>query len=151
MLNEGDAAPDFSLEGSDGREHTLGDFRGKYLVLYFYPRDDTPGCTAEAKCFTNSKAFIKKLGAEVAGVSADDMVSHDRFISKYGINFLLLSDPEKKMIKAYGAYGNKGIFGMGIIRKTYIIDKDGKIVKIFPRVRAAGHDQQIIDFLKTKK
>lgn len=151
MLKENDKAPDFSLMGSDGKTHSLGDFKGKYLVLYFYPRDDTPGCTTEAKCFNGGKMMIRSLGGEIVGVSADSLESHDKFISKYGLGFLLLSDPDKKMINKYEAYGDKGIFGMGIIRKTYIIGKDGRILKIFPRVKAQDHDKQVVEFLKTQK
>jgi len=150
MLREGEAAPSFSLEGSDGKKHTLKEFRGKRLVLYFYPKDDTIGCTIEAKCFNARMDEIRQADAEVVGVSADDTESHGRFVSKYDLGFLLLSDPDKKTIKKYDAYGNRGIFGMGIIRKTFIIGKDGRIVKIFPRVRPNGHDKEVIEFLRNQ-
>lgn len=126
----------------------MREFKGKTLVLYFYPKDDTPGCTIEAKCFNARMADLRKEGAEVVGVSADDMDSHNRFISKYGLGFLLLSDPGKDMIKRYDAYGSRGIFGIGIIRKTFVIGKDGRIVKIFPKVHADGHDREVLEFLR---
>lgn len=150
MLKEGDAAPNFSLSGSDVKKHTLKEFKGRFLVLYFYPKDDTMGCTIEAKCFNARMGEIKLENAEVVGVSADDLESHGRFISKYDLGFLLLSDPGKKTIKEYGSYGNKGIFGMGIIRKTFIIGKDGKILKIFPRVHPNGHDREVVEFLRSQ-
>lgn len=149
MLKEEDKAPDFSLIGSDGKKHGLKEFKGSYLVLYFYPKDDTIGCTLEAKCFNARMGDIKAAGAEVVGVSADDLESHERFKSKYNLGFLLLSDPNKKTIKEYDSYGNKGIFGMGILRNTFVVGKDGRILKIFKRVHAQGHDKQVMDFLKT--
>ena len=147
MLKEGDMAPDFQLEGTDGKMHTLKEFRGKYLVLYFYPKDDTPGCTTEAKGFTASLDEIRKRGAEVVGVSKDDLQSHGKFCSKYGLKLLLLSDPTSAMIKSYDAHGDLGIFGMGTLRKTYIIDKDGKIAKIYPKVKPDGHEKEVLEFL----
>jgi len=149
MLAEVDSkAPDFSLEGSDGDTHSLSDFSGRYLILYFYPKDDTPGCTTEAKGFNKKLEEIERMGATVVGVSADDVQSHNRFCSKYGLRFLLLSDPSHKMIEKYGAYGNKGIFGMGVFRKTVVIDKKGAIIKMFDKVNPVGHEDQIIEFLK---
>lgn len=149
MLKENDKAPAFSLVGSDGKKHTLKEFEGRRLVLYFYPKDDTIGCTLEAKCFNGSMAEIRKENAVVVGVSADDMDSHNRFRDKYDLGFLLLSDPSMKTIKDYDSYGNRGIFGMGIIRNTFVIGKDGKILKIFKRVRPQGHDKEVIEFLRS--
>jgi len=149
MLSENSPAPDFSLPGSDGKQHTLSEFNGRYLVLYFYPKDDTPGCTSEAKCLNGSIIQIRALGAEVVGVSADSIDSHGKFAKKYNLGFLLLSDPEKKMIKAYDSFGNKGIFGWGILRKTYIIDGQGSIAKIFPKVKAGEHDKEVLEFLRS--
>ncbi len=143
-------APNFELQGSDGKKHKLKEFEGKYLVLYFYPKDDTAGCTIEAKGFNSKLAEIEKLGAKVVGVSADDFESHCKFISKYGLNFLLLSDTSTNMLKEYDAYGNKGVFGWGVFRKTYIIDKNGTILKIFPKVSPDGHENEIIDFIKSQ-
>ncbi len=151
MVEEKEKAPDFLLMGSDGKKHALGEFKGKYLVLYFYPRDDTPGCTSEAKCFTGSREEIRKLGADVVGISKDSVESHEKFRSKYGLNFLLLSDPESKTIKAYDSYGDRGIFGKGTLRNTFIISGDGKIMKIFRKVKPNGHDREVIEFLKSVK
>ena len=142
MLKEGDAAPDFELDGSDGAKHRLKDYRGKYLVLYFYPKDNTPGCTIEANEFNKKLEEIRKLNAEVIGVSKDDLKSHGKFMDKYGLKFLLLSDTDSKTIKDYGAYGDRGIFGMGTLRNTYIIGKDGKIAKIYEKVKPIALDPE---------
>jgi peroxiredoxin Q/BCP len=149
MVEANSKAPDFRLKGSDGKEHNLSEFKGKYLVLYFYPKDDTPGCTIEAKGFNKKLEEIRKKGAEIVGVSKDDLKSHDKFCSKYGLEFLLLSDPESKAIKAYGAYGDRGIFGMGTLRNTYIIDKKGKIAKVFEKVNPKGHEDEILEALSS--
>ncbi len=147
MITEGSKAPDFSLNGTDGKTHKLSEFRSKSVVLYFYPRDDTPGCTVEAKGFNKYLEKFRKLGAEVIGISNDSIDSHRKFCSKYSLNFLLLSDPENKVIKMYDAYGNKGVFGWGTLRKTYIIDKKGIIVKIFSKVHPLGHDAEVASIL----
>ena len=147
MVNEGSAAPDFELDGSDGKKHSLKDFKGKYLVLYFYPKDNTPGCTIEANEFNKNLEKIRSLGADVVGVSKDDLKSHGKFRDKYDLKFLLLSDPESKTIKAYDAYGDRGIFGMGTLRNTYVIDKQGKLAKIFEKVSPKGHAGEVIEFL----
>ncbi len=147
MLNVGDPAPEFKLEGTDGKVHTLKEFGGKYLVLYFYPKDDTPGCTTEAKGFNARLDEIRKRGAEVVGVSKDEMESHEKFCSKYGLKLLLLSDPSNTVIGSYDAYGDRGLFGWGTLRKTYIIDKRGKIAKIYPKVQPLGHEKEILEFL----
>lgn len=144
MIREKGDAPDFSLMGSDGKRHSLKDFAGKYLVLYFYPKDNTPGCTIEAKAFNSSLAEFKKRNAVVVGVSKDDLKSHDKFVSSCSLDFLLLSDPESKTIKEYGAYGSRGIFGMGTLRNTYLIDKKGKVAKIFEKVKPSGHDKEVL-------
>ncbi|HVC58170.1 MAG TPA: peroxiredoxin [Candidatus Acidoferrales bacterium] len=151
MLAEGNKAPDFSLPDSDGKTRKLGDYKGKNVVLYFYPKDDTPGCTIEAKDFTRDLDEVHKLNAEVLGVSSDTKESHCDFNDKYSLKVTLLSDPESKTIKDYEAYGNKGVFGWGTIRKTYVIGKDGKILKIYPKVQAIGHSREVIEFLKTVK
>ena len=148
VVESGSIAPDFSLDGSDGKKHSLKEFAGRYLVLYFYPRDDTPGCTIEARGFNSRLAELRGMGAEVVGVSSDSYGSHCKFSSKYGLGFLLLSDPSHKVIREYGAYGSRGIFGMGTLRKTYIIDKKGKVIKAYPKVSPAGHEDEIIGFLK---
>src|SRR5271170_1344459 len=113
MLSEGSKAPDFGLKGNDGKSHRLSDFRGKDVVLYFYPGDDTTGCTIEAKGFNESLDRFRKRGAEIIGVSKDSVESHRKFCGKYSLRFLLLSDPESKIIKMYDSYGNKGAFGFG--------------------------------------
>lgn len=151
-LAEGETAPNFKLPGTDGKEHSLSDFKGKYIVLYFYPKDDTPGCTKEACNFRDSIAKIKKLGAEVVGISADSIDSHNKFGKKYDLNFLLLSDPKKRVISAYNAWGKKNIFGnvgLGIIRSTFVIDRHGKVAKVISPVKVEGHDQEIIEFLRS--
>ena len=150
MLKEGENAPGFSLLGSDGKKHRLDEFKGKVLVLYFYPKDDTPGCTSEAKCLNSSIGEIRKRGAEVVGVSADSIESHKKFAGKHGLGFLLLSDPEKETIKGYGAYGSRGIFGEGTLRKTFIIDRKGNVAKIFEKVNAGSHDKEVLDFLNAE-
>jgi thioredoxin-dependent peroxiredoxin len=147
MINVGDNAPDFSLKGIDGKNHKLSDFKGTNVVLYFYPRDDTPGCTIEAKGFNKSFGILKGLNAEVIGISNDPVESHKKFCNKYSLGILLLSDVNNKVIKMYDAYGDKGIFGKGTLRKTYIIDKDGKITKIFGKVRPLGHNKEVIEAL----
>lgn len=147
MISEGSKAPDFNLKGSDGKMHRLSDFKGKYVVLYFYPKDDTSGCTIEAKGFNAALGEFKKLGAEVIGVSKDDLDSHKKFCDKYSLSFLLLSDPGLEMIKSYDSYGDKGIFGMGTFRKTFVIDKKGTIIKIFGKVHPLGHDKEVLEIL----
>ena len=149
MVKEGSKAPSFSLEGSDGKRHTLSEFKGSYLVLYFYPRDDTPGCTVEAKEFNENLPDIRGVGAEVVGISKDDLKSHDKFCGKYGLSFLLLSDPESKTIKDYGAYGDRGIFGIGTLRNTYVIDGMGNIAKVYEKVKAKGHSSEVLGFLRS--
>ncbi|MGC8676207.1 MAG: peroxiredoxin [Candidatus Micrarchaeia archaeon] len=149
-LHEGDSAPEFELEGNDGKKHTLNEFKGKYLVIYFYPKDNTPGCTAEACAFRDSTSSIRQAGAEVIGISKDSIDSHKKFAGKHELNFLLLSDPESKTIKAYGAYGNKGVFGFGTLRKTYIIDKSGKVAKVLEKIKPEEHAAKAIEFLKSQ-
>ncbi len=141
-------APDFRLMGVDGKNHTLKEFKGRYVVLYFYPKDDTPGCTIEAKDFTKNAEDIRKLGAEIVGVSTDDFESHCNFRDKYGLGILLLSDPERRVIKEYDSYGERGAFGPGTLRKTYIIGRDGRIVKNFGKVNPLGHAEAVLKALK---
>lgn len=149
MLKEGAKAPSFSLPDSDGKMRKLSDYKGKKnVVLYFYPKDDTPGCTIEARDFTKHLAEIHRLNAEVLGVSSDGEESHCDFTDKYKLKVTLLSDPKSRTIKKYDAYGDKGIFGWGTLRKTYIIGKDGKIAKIYPKVQPFGHAVQVIKDIK---
>lgn len=141
-------APDFTLIDEDSRSRSLKDFAGKWLVLYFYPKDDTPGCTTEACSLRDARDDLAELGAEVVGISKDDASSHDKFKAKHSLNFTLLSDPEGKTIEAYGAWGKK-MFGVeGILRQTFIVNPNGDIVKKFGRVTPLGHGRQVIETLK---
>ncbi len=151
MVSEGDKAPDFSLPGSDGKIHNLSDYKGRYVVLYFYPKDNTPGCTIEAREFTAHAEEIRKLGAEIIGVSKDTIDAHNRFAEKQHLGILLLSDPESKVIKEYGAYGNRGVFGFGTLRQTFIISPSGRIVKKFEKVKPMGHANEVINVLEKLK
>lgn len=137
-------APSFSLKDSEGATHTLEQYRGKWIVLYFYPKDDTPGCTVEACSLRDARDDIVALGAEVIGVSADDNESHDTFTKKHELNFTLLSDPAMKTIEAYGAWGPKMFGKLGIQRKTFIIDPQGQVVKVYGRVTPLGHGAQVV-------
>lgn len=147
MLEEGSKAPDFELTGTDGKKYRLSSFRGRNVVLYFYPKDDTSGCTIEAKGFNESLDQLRKMGAEVIGISNDSIESHMRFCDKYSLKLLLLSDPGSEVIKLYEAYGDKGALGFGTLRKTYIIDRDGTIKKIFKKVQPQGHNMEVISTL----
>jgi peroxiredoxin Q/BCP len=147
MLKEGDKAPAFKLPADDGSTVSLGDFAGKTLVLYFYPKDSTPGCTIEAESFRDAARELQKRGAAVVGVSKDSIASHCKFRDKYQLNFRLLSDPDGKVIEKYGAWGEKVLYGkrsMGILRTTLVIAPDGRIRKIFPKVKVAGHADEVL-------
>ena len=147
MPKEGDPAPDFRLPADDGKTYSLKELRGQKVVLYFYPKDDTPGCTKEACSFRDNLARVRSKGAIVLGVSKDDLESHAKFRDKYSLSFPLLSDPEGKVLTAYGVWKEKSLYGksfMGIERTTYIIGKDGKIEKVFPRVRVDGHVDEVL-------
>ncbi len=147
MLEVGKRAPAFSLEGSDGKKVALKDWKGQRVVLYFYPKDDTPGCTLEAQDFQRAQAKLKKKNAVVLGVSRDTIAAHCKFRDKYGLGFPLLSDPEHAVIEAYGAWGEKNLYGkksLGIIRTTVVIDEDGKVKKIFPKVKVNGHVDAVL-------
>ena len=146
----GGPAPKFDLESDDGRV-SLGDYKGKWLVLYFYPRDNTPGCTREAQAFTTAIPKLKKLGAEVAGVSKDSVASHCGFRDKIGIRFPLLSDPDLAVHKAYGAWGKKMMYGKtveGVIRSTFLVSPQGKLVRAWSGVKVDGHADKVVDSLK---
>ena len=141
-------APDFALKDEMGRIVSLRDFAGQWLVLYFYPHDDTPGCTTEACSLRDAHAEIAKLGARIVGISRDDADSHEKFKEKHGLNYTLLSDPDRSAINAYGAWG-KTIFGVkGVLRKTFIIDPEGRVVKVYPKVTPLGHGEQVVADLK---
>jgi len=151
-LEEGKAAPAFKLKDGKGNEVSLKDFAGKNVILYFYPKDDTPGCTKEACGFRDSWAEIKKLDAVVLGVSADGAESHQKFTAKYKLPFPLLSDPDRKVMEKYGAYGEKMMYGkktVGVIRSTVWIGPDGKVKKHWARVSdAAKHPDQVLAALR---
>ena len=146
-LEAGKKAPAFTLESSDGGKVSLSDFKGQYVVIYFYPKDSTPGCTVEAEGFRDAMPKLKKKNAVVLGVSRDSIASHCKFRDKYGLTFPLLSDPEQQMIEAYGAWGEKNMYGkkmMGIIRSTVIVGPDGKVVKVFPKVKPPAHAAEVL-------
>ena len=148
---EGKNAPPFSLEGSDGKTHSLTDYKGKTVVMYFYPKDDTPGCTKEACGFRDYFSKMAKLGAVVLGVSKDSSISHQTFIRKFKLPFVLLTDTEAKVSQAYGAWGEKMMYGKpvtGTIRSTVIIDGSGKVVKHWEKVsNAEEHPEDVFDYL----
>jgi thioredoxin-dependent peroxiredoxin len=151
-LKEGDQAPEFSLPASDGRKISLKDFRERSrVVLYFYPKDDTPGCTKEACGFRDAIGEFEGQDVVILGVSPDDEASHQEFIQKYNLPFVLLSDVDQKMSSAYGVYKQKTNYGktyMGIERTTFVIDKTGKISKIYPKVKVDHHIDEVLEFLQ---
>ena len=151
MIEEGKKAPAFTLASSEGGKVSLKDLKGKVVVLYFYPKDDTPGCTREACEFRDTQAPIKKAGAVVLGVSGDSLDSHAKFKTKYKLNFPLLSDEGNAVASKFGAYGEKTLYGrkfMGIIRSTFIIDGDGVVRKVFPKVKVDGHAEKVLEAVK---
>ncbi len=146
MPDVGDMAPEFALKNQDEQEMQLGDFMGKWMVLYFYPRDNTTGCTLEAKDFTGELSEFVKLGAEVVGISPDSCASHRKFREKHGLAVTLLSDPDKQLLKAYGVWTKKKMAGrkyMGVIRSTYLIDPEGRIAARWTKVKVDGHVEQV--------
>lgn len=151
MQNTPYKAPDFSLQDSDGKTHSLADYKNKWIVLYFYPKDDTPGCTVEACSLRDARDAITDLGAEVIGISMDDAASHEKFKAKHNLNFTLLSDPTKKVLEAYGAWGKKMFGKEGILRKTFIINPQGDVVKAYGRVTPLGHGDQVVAELKAQQ
>ena len=147
-------AIDFSLPDQNGKIHQLSNYKGKWVVLFFYPKDDTPGCTKEACGFRDGIVELKKLDVVVLGVSADSVASHKKFADKYHLNFPLLSDEKKEVIKKYGAWGKKKFLGKefeGILRITYLINPQGEIVKKFEKVKPDIHAQEIINEIKKQK
>ena len=150
-IEEGKAAPAFTLSDANGKKVSLKDFAGQNVVLYFYPKDDTPGCTTEACNFRDGIAALKKQGAVVLGVSADSVESHKKFKKKFDLNFPLLADTDKKIIEDYDVWKEKSMYGkkyMGIERTTYVIDKEGKISHIFPKVKVAEHYDEVLAALE---
>lgn len=150
-LRVGEKAPDFTLENGDGEKVKLSSLKGKKVVLYFYPRDNTPGCTREAIAFRDGMQKIRRRGGVVLGVSTDSVGSHKKFSDKYDLNFPLLADVEKEVVEKYGAWQEKSNYGkkyMGIVRSTVIVDEDGKVLKLFPNVKVDGHFEEVLEALK---
>ncbi len=151
-LTEGAEAPDFCLPDQDGREICLNEFRGRWVVLYFYPKDNTRGCTQEAKDFSELIGEFEKLGAVILGVSPDSVRSHKRFQERHGLKVRLLSDPDKKVIRMYGAWGRKKMAGreyFGVIRSTLLIDPQGRVRRIWPKVKVKGHAEEVLNTLRS--
>lgn len=151
MLEVGTKAPDFTLPDKEGKMVSLSDFAGKRVVLYFYPKDNTPGCTRQACAFAGAYEEFKTLDAVVIGVSKDSAASHQKFAAKYDLPFVLLSDPELTAIQAYGVWQEKKLYGkvsMGVVRSTYVIDKNGVIEKVMPKVKPDTNAAEILDYLR---
>jgi len=151
MLKEGDKAPQFELKDQLGKTHKLSDYKGKKFVIYFYPKDNTPGCTKEACAFRDNFSVYKKKGVVVLGISKDSEASHKKFADKFDLPFTLLSDPKSETIEKYGAWKEKSMYGktfMGIARITYLIDEKGKILKVYPKVKPDEHAKEILADLK---
>ncbi|MBM3965106.1 MAG: thioredoxin-dependent thiol peroxidase [Planctomycetes bacterium] len=150
-LEVGAKAPAFTLLTDQGTKAKLSDFKGSPVVLYFYPKDDTPGCTKEACAFRDASKELKKLGAVVVGVSPDSSESHAKFRDKYSLNFTLLADPDHAIAEAFGAWREKNMYGkksMGVQRSTYLIDASGKVAKVWKKVSVDGHDAQVLEALR---
>ena len=141
-------APPFTLKDSTGAQHSLADYHGKWVVLYFYPKDDTPGCTTEACSLRDARDTLAEMGAEIIGISKDDPSSHEKFKEKYSLNFTLLTDANAKVITTYGAWGKKMFGKEGILRKTFIINPEGQVVKVYGRVTPLGHGDGVVADLK---
>lgn len=151
LLAIGEKAPGFSLPDQNDKEHKLSDYHGKWVLIYFYPKDDTPGCTTEACAIRDNMPNFKKLDLKVLGISADPVSKHKKFIDKYNLNFTLLSDEDKKVIKEYGVWDKKKFMGreyMGIMRTSYLISPEGKIAKVYDKVKPAVHAEEIEEDLK---
>jgi thioredoxin-dependent peroxiredoxin len=142
-------APAFTLPDESGVQHSLTEYKDKWIVLYFYPKDDTPGCTIEACSLRDARDELAELGAEVIGISKDDASAHEKFKAKHTLNFTLLTDAEGLVINEYGAWGKKMYGREGILRKTFIINPDGQVVKVYGRVTPVGHGEEVITELKS--
>jgi peroxiredoxin Q/BCP len=150
-LEPGDRAPAFALTADNGEKVRLSEFKGRPVVIYFYPKDDTPGCTNEACAFRDQQKELRKLGAAVVGISADSVESHGKFRNKYGLNFPLLADVDHRVAEKYGAWREKNMYGkksMGIVRSTFLIGPDGVIKKVWKSVKVDGHDEAVMEALK---
>lgn len=153
MIEEGKKAPAFTLPDSDGNKVSLKDFKGKKVVLYFYPKDNTSGCTKEACSFRDNLPDFRKLDAVILGVSPDSQKSHQKFRDKYELPFTLLSDEDKTVLEKYGVWQEKKMYGksyMGVVRTTYVIDEGGKIIKVFPKVKVDGHTEEVLKVIEGK-
>lgn len=151
MLQEGMQAPAFTLADKDGKMVSLSDLLGKKVVLYFYPKDNTPGCTRQACAFASAYSEFEKKNAAVIGISKDSISSHEKFAEKYNLPFILLSDPELQAIQAYGVWQEKKLYGktsMGVVRTTFIIDEQGKIMKVMPKVKPDTNTVEVLEILK---
>ncbi|MFO1184276.1 MAG: peroxiredoxin [Bauldia sp.] len=147
-LATGDLAPDFTLPTNGGGSVTLSALRGRPVIVYFYPADDTPGCTIEANDFSRSKPLFDKLGVEIIGISPDSAESHDKFCRKYDLSIRLAADEGNRVASAYGSYGEKLTFGRrhtGVLRTTFLVDRQGRIAQIWPQVKVAGHAEEVLD------
>ena len=154
MLEIGTKAPDFTLPDQDGREVSLSDFLGKKVILYFYPKDNTPGCTKQACAFAQENEALENLGAVVIGISKDSAASHRKFADKYELPFLLLSDPELKVIQQYGVWQEKKLYGkvsMGVVRSTYLIDEQGMVEKVMEKVKPDKNAPELLEYLTKKE
>jgi thioredoxin-dependent peroxiredoxin len=152
MIEAGRPAPDFTLSDQNGQTITLSQFRGTPVVLYFYPKDDTPGCTKEACAFRDARVDYEAAGAKLIGVSPDSPASHRKFTEKYQLSFTLVADPEKRACQDYGVWKEKNMYGkksMGVERTTFVIDGAGIVRKVFPRVKVDGHADQVLDAIKS--
>jgi len=150
MLKEGDKAPEFALSDEAGNTVSLNDFAGKKVVVYFYPKDDTPGCTKEACGFRDNYDAILAKGAVVIGISPDDEASHEKFKNKFDLPFYLLADPEKQVIRAFGAWGEKKMYGKsyeGVLRSTFVIGEDRTVIKAWPKVKPDEHAEEVLGVL----
>jgi thioredoxin-dependent peroxiredoxin len=151
LLAVGTQAPEFTTTDQDGKRRSLSDFKGKKVILYFYPKDNTPGCTKEACAFRDHFAEFRRLGVEILGVSIDHEKSHHAFVQKYHLPFILLADTDKRLVETYGVWGEKRLYGkkyMGTNRVTYLIDEAGKIAAVFPKVKPDTHPEEILAALQ---
>lgn len=150
-LKTGDAAPAFALSDQNGATHRLSDYAGKWVLIYFYPKDDTPGCTKEACAFRDNFPAFRKLNIDVIGISADSVKSHDKFVKKYDLPFTLLSDQDKSIVEQYGVWGEKKFMGrsfLGTHRTSFLIDPQGKIAKVYQKVKPEAHAEEVLNDLK---
>jgi len=153
LIEPGKTAPAFNLKDQDGEPHRLSGYKGHWVVLYFYPRDNTPGCTKQACGFRDTLDKVTQHGAVIFGVSPDDAKKHQKFTGKYELNFPLLVDPEQKVAKKYGVWQEKSLYGkkyIGMVRTTYLIDPNGKVAKRWDKVKVAGHVQEVVDVLQAQ-